>query len=106
MTKYDNAEFVRRLRTLPFPVAHEVFLKPQTAPYLIYTDNEFEIIAAQSENVLMKTVISLELYTKNTQTEENETIVEEFLDGFTTYEKARSFITEEKVFMTRYTFML
>ena len=106
MIKYNNAEFVSRLRTLPFPVAHEVFLKPQTAPYLIYTDNEFEITAAQSKNVLMKTVISLELYTTTAQTDTNETIVESFLDDFTTYEKARSYITEEKVNMTRYTFVL
>lgn len=106
MTKFDKNSFVESLRTLPFPVAHEVFIKPQTAPYLIYTDDDFDVVAAQSKNVLMKTVISLELYTKSGQTDANETIIENFLDDFTTYEKMRSFITDEKVFLTRYTFVL
>jgi len=35
MTKFDKVKFVKALKTLPFPVAHTVFLEPQTAPYLI-----------------------------------------------------------------------
>ena len=40
MTKFDKVKFVKALKTLPFPVAHTVFLEPQTAPYLIYLDED------------------------------------------------------------------
>ena len=106
MTKFDKVKFVKALKTLPFPTAHTVFLEPQTAPYLIYTDDEFEMIAANSETVLQKTVIVLELYTKGSQTDEFEEIVEVFLDDFTTYEKSKSYIKEEQLYITYYTFEL
>ena len=83
-----------------------MFLEPQTAPYLTYTDDEFEMIAANSETVLQKTVIVLELYTKGSQTDEFEEIVEIFLDDFTTYEKSKSYIKEEQLYITYYTFEL
>jgi len=106
MTKFDKVKFVKALKTLPFPVAHTVFLEPQTAPYLIYTDDEFEMIAANSETILQKTVIVLELYTKGSQTDEFEEITEVFLDDFTTYEKSKSYIKEEQLYITYYTFEL
>lgn len=106
MTRFDKIKFVKTLKTLPFPVAHMVFLEEQTAPYLIYIDNEFELIAANSKTVLQKTVIVLELYTKGTQTDEFEEIVEVFLDDFTTFEKSKSYITEEQLYITYYTFEL
>ena len=76
MTRFDKVKFVKALKTLPFPVAHTVFLEPQTAPYLIYTDDEFE------------------------------EITETFLDDFTTYEKSRSYISEEQLYITYYSFDL
>lgn len=106
MTKFDKVKFVKALKTLPFPTAHTLFLEPQTAPYLIYTDDEFEMIAANSETVLQKTVIVLELYTKGSQTDEFEEIVEVFLDDFTTFEKSKSYITEEQLYITYYIFEL
>ena len=106
MTKFDKVKFVKALKTLPFPVAHTMFLEPQTAPYLIYTDDEFEMIAANSETILQKTVIVLELYTKGSQTDEFEEITEVFLDDFTTYEKSKSYIKEEQLYITYYTFEL
>ena len=106
MTKFDKVKFVKALKTLPFPVAHTVFLEPQTAPYLIYTDDEFETIAANSETILQKTVIVLELYTKGSQTDEFEEITEVFLNDFTTYEKSKSYIKEEQLYITYYTFEL
>lgn len=106
MTKFDKVKFVKALKTLPFPVAHTVFLEPQTAPYLIYTDDEFEMIAANSETILQKTVIVLELYTKGSQTDEFEEITEVFLNDFTTYEKSKSYIKEEQLYITYYTFEL
>lgn len=106
MTKFDKVKFVKALKTLPFLVAHTVFLEPQTAPYLIYTDDEFEMIAANSETILQKTVIVLELYTKGSQTDEFEEITEVFLNDFTTYEKSKSYIKEEQLYITYYTFEL
>lgn len=106
MTKFDKVKFVKALKTLPFPSAHTVFLEPQTAPYLIYTDDDFELIAANSENVLQKTVMVLELYTKGEQTDEFEEITEIFLNDFTTYEKSKSYIKEEQLYITYYTFEL
>lgn len=106
MTKFDKVKFVKALKTLPFPTAHTVFLEPQTAPYLIYTDNEYDIIAADSKSVLCKTIIVLELYTKGSQTDEFEEITEIFLDDFTTYEKSKSYIKEEQLYITYYTFEL
>ena len=100
MTKFDKVKFVKALKTLPFPVAHTVFLEPQEAPYLIYMDDEFEFITANSETVLQKTVIVLELYTKGNQTDEFEEITEVFLDDFTTYEKSKSYIKEEQLYIT------
>lgn len=106
MIKFDKVKFVKALKTLPFPVAHEVFLEEQAAPYLIYTDDEFEFVTANSKTVLQKTVIVLELYTKGSQTDEFEEIVETFLDDFTTYEKSKSYIKEEQLYITYYTFEL
>ena len=97
MIKFDKESFAQSLEVLPFPVAHTVFLEEQTAPYLIYTDNDFEFVSADS---------MLELYTKAEQTDENEEVIENFLDDFTTYEKSRSFITEEQLYITYYTFEL
>lgn len=106
MIKFDKEAFAESLSSLPFPVAHTVFLEEQTAPYLIYTDNDFEFTSADSKTVFCKTVIVLELYTKADQTDENEEITENFLNDFTTYEKSRSFITEEQLYITYYTFEL
>lgn len=106
MIKFDKEAFAESLSSLPFPVAHTVFLEEQTAPYLIYTDNDFEFTSADSKAVFCKTVIVLELYTKGTQTDETEETVENFLDDFTTYEKNRSYITEEQLYITYYTFEL
>ena len=91
MIKFDKESFAQSLEVLPFPAAHTVFLEEQTAPYLIYTDNDFEL---------------LELYTKAEQTDENEEVIENFLDDFTTYEKSRSYISEEQLYITYYTFEL
>lgn len=98
------AELVTALRTLPFPVAHVVFLKPQTPPYLIYLDDSFEQPAANSEKVATVTTIQLELYTKPLGTAADEETLEALLDTFTTYEKSRSHIAEEGVNVTYYTF--
>ncbi len=106
MTKFDKVKFVKALKTLPFPVAHTVFLEPQTAPYLIYLDDEYDVIAADSKSVFCKTIIVLELYTKGNQTDEFENIVEIFLDDFTTFEKSKSYIKEEQVYITYYKFEL
>lgn len=106
MTKFDKVKFVKALKTLPFPVAHTIFLSKQEAPYLIYIDDEFEFITANSETVLQKTVIVLELYTEEIQTDEFEEITEIFLDDFTTYEKSKSYIKEEQLYITYYTFEL
>lgn len=106
MTKFDKVKFVKALKTLPFPVAHTVFLEPQTAPYLTYTDDEFELITADSKTIICKTAIVLELYTKGSQTDEFEEITETFLDDFTTYEKSRSYISEEQLYITYYSFDL
>lgn len=106
MIKFDKEAFAASLSSLPFPVAHTVFLEEQTAPYLIYTDNDFEFTSADSKTVFCKTVIVLELYTKGVQTDENEEIVEDRLDTFTTYEKSRSYISEEQLYITYYTFEL
>lgn len=97
-------ELVTALRTLPFPVAHVVFLKPQTPPYLIYLDDSFEQPAANSEKVATVTTIQLELYTKPLGTAADEETLEALLDTFTTYEKSRSHIAEEGVNVTYYTF--
>ena len=98
------SELLLTLRTLPFPVAHNVFLKPQKPPYMIYLDEAFEFTAANSAKVNVKTVIRLELYTKPLGTAADEETVEDLLDTFTTYEKTRSHITEEGVNVTYYTF--
>lgn len=106
MTKTDTVKFVKALKTLPFPVAHTVFLEEQTAPYLIYTDEDCTLTAANSESVNEQTEIVLELYTAPGQTDSAEDTLEAFLNDITTYDKARSYISEEKLFVTYYTFNL
>lgn len=102
----DIQSLVTALRTLPFPVAHVVFLRPQTPPYLIYLDDEFEITAGNSKTVEVETEIQLELYTKPLGTAADEQTLEALLDTFTTYDKSRSHIAEEGVNVTYYTFNL
>lgn len=106
MTKFDRVKFLKSLNTLPFPVAHTVFLEEQTAPYLIYTCEDYTLTAANSETIMEQTEIVLELYTAPGQTDSAEDILETFLHDFTTYEKARSYIAEEKLYVTYYTFDL
>lgn len=106
MDKFDKVKFYKMLKTLPMPVAHTVFIEPQTAPYLIYRDDDFELTAANSKTVYEKNQIILELYTKLNQTEYFEEIVETFLNDITTFNKSRSFIAEEQLYITYFEFYL
>jgi len=106
MTKTDMVKLVKALKTLPYPVAHTVFLQPQTPPYLIYLDETFTVTAASSTSIVERTEVQLELYTKGSQTAEAEDTVEAFLGDFTTYEKSRSYIESEQLYITYYTFTL
>ena len=102
MTKFDKVKFVKALKTLPFPVAHEVFLEEQTAPYLIYTDNEFEFVTANSKTVLQKTVIVLELYTKGSQTDEFEEITEIKFDSKENLWYVHNYVTDMELQTNEY----
>lgn len=92
------------LKTLPLPVAREVFLKPQKMPYLIYRTSDCTITAANSKNVGVRQNITLELYTDLKNTELNQNKVEKLLDSFTTYSKSESYISEQKLYITYYKF--
>lgn len=100
----DISTLVAQLKTLPLPVAHTVFLKPQKPPYLIYLDESVDITAANSKGVQTRTEVQLELYTEIGKTSTAEEIVEALLDDLTTYEKARTYIADERVYVTYYTF--
>lgn len=103
-SNFDKAQFAAELRTLPFPTAHLQFLQPQTAPYLIYRDDEFDIVAANSSNVHQRTFVTLELYAKAQQIDTAESCVEQLLETSTTFEKTRSFIEEDGLYVTYYSF--
>lgn len=97
-------ELLIALRSLPFPVAHVTFLKPQTPPYLIYLDDSFKITSANSKKTNKTVTIQLELYTNLLGTTVDENTLESILDSFTTYEKSRTYITSEGINVTYYTF--
>ena len=87
------------------PVAHNVFLERQTPPYLIYLDGDFSFTTANSKTVLRKRKTTLELYTSlsgDVDTVEN--TVETILDGFTTYDKSRTFDENQSLYITYYSF--
>lgn len=88
------------------PAAHNVFLTPQTPPYIIYRDDNFENITANSKTVLKKRHITIELYSKITQVSNCEQTVEDILDSFTTYTKDRAFDDEQELYVTYYNFYI
>lgn len=106
MDKFDKVKFYKTLKTLPLPVAHTVFVEPQKPPYLIYQDEDFSVLAANSQNVHMTTHIQLELYTDGKTTDSTEDVVETLLNDITTYGKSRSYIDGERVYVTYYNFNL
>ena len=87
------------------PVAHNVFLQRHTPPYLIYRDDDFAYKTANSKVVLKKQKTTLELYTSlsgDVDTVEN--TIENILDGFTTYDKSRTFDENQGLYITYYSF--
>ena len=87
------------------PVAHNIFLQRQTLPYLIYRDDDFNYKTANSKIVLKKRKTTLELYTSlSSDVETVENTVETILDGFTTYDKNRTFDENQGLYITYYSF--
>ena len=87
------------------PVAHNVFLERQTPPYLIYRDGDFDFKTANSKTVKKKKKNTLELYTSlSSDVETVENTVETILDGFTTYDKNRTFDENQGLYITYYSF--
>lgn len=88
------------------PTAHNVFLKPQKSPYLIWRDDVFDCVTANSRTVLKKRRITVELYAVITQINQCEHTVENILDSFTTYTKERAFDDAQGLYVTYYNFYI
>lgn len=102
----EVSDFYSLLSDSGIPAAHNVFLTPQTAPYILYRDDSFENITANSKTVLKKRHITIELYSKITQIGSCEQTVEDILDSFTTYTKDRAFDDEQELYVTYYNFYI
>lgn len=102
----DAKKVYRLLKSTGIPTAHNVFLKAQKPPYLLYRDDDTAIIAANSRAVLKKQRITVELYSAPTEINNAEKIVENLLDEFTTYSKNRSFDDEQQLYVTYYNFYI
>ncbi|MBR2175464.1 MAG: hypothetical protein IJ861_00780 [Clostridia bacterium] len=102
----DAKEVYRLLKSTGIPTTHNVFLKVQKPPYLLYRDDDTDIIAANSRAVLKKQRITVELYSSPTEINNAEKIVENLLDEFTTYSKNRSFDDEQQLYVTYYNFYI
>ena len=94
------------LRNAGIPVAHNVFLKKQVPPYILYRYDGTDIIVANSRAVLKKQRIAVELYSKPEGLRQAEAAVENVLDNFTTYSKERSFDDEQQIYVTYYKFYI
>lgn len=93
------------LQSTGYPVAHNVFLQRQTPPYIIYLDDKFDYKTANSKTVLKKRKITIELYTSlSSDVDTVENAVETVLDGFTTYDKNRTFDENQSLYITYYSF--
>lgn len=73
---------------------------------MIYRNDNFENITANSRTVLKKQLITVELYSKITQVNSCENTVEDILDSFTTYTKERAFDDDQRLYVTYYKFYL
>ena len=102
----ENNRLFQLLQSTGIPTAHNVFLKAQRTPYLLYRDDETDIIAANSKKKKKKRKITLELYAAATAIGHAETAVEAVLDTFTTYSKARAFDDARQLYVTYYQFYL
>lgn len=102
----ENSRLFQLLQSTGIPTAHNVFLKAQKPPYLLFRDDATEIIAANSRPVLKKRKITVELYSAATDAGHAETAVEAVLDTFTTYSKARAFDDARQLYVTYYQFYL
>lgn len=83
-----------------------MFLKPVVPPYIIYRDDGFENIAANSRTVLKKQRVAVEVYARITQISQCEHAVESILDSFTTYTKERAYDDAQGLYVTYYNFYL
>lgn len=73
---------------------------------MIYRNDNFENITANSRTVLKKRLITVELYATITQINGCEHDVENILDSFTTYTKERAFDDKQRLYVTYYKFYL
>lgn len=88
------------------PAAHNVFVTPQSPPYIIYRNDGFDSITANSRTVLKKQEITIEVYAKITQINQCEHAVENILDSFTTYTKDRAYDDAQGLYITYYKFYI
>lgn len=102
----EVSDFYSLLAESGIPAAHNVFLTPQTPPYIIYRDNNFSAVAANSKTIMKKQRITIEIYSKNTQVNNGEQTVEDILDRFTTYTKERAFDDAQGLYITYYNFYI
>lgn len=102
----NTQEIYTLLQSTGISTAHNVFLQKQVPPYILYRNDGTDIIAANSKAILKKQRITVELYSKSEGLRQAEAAVENVLDTFTTYSKARSFDDEQQIYVTYYNFYI
>lgn len=99
----ELAEISEKLKSLDIPVAYLQFTKPQKLPFAVYFETGGEITGADGYNLYRRKTIAVELYTAKKDIQLEYRLENLFRD--TELEKsADTYLKEEKMFMTAYTF--
>lgn len=93
------------LETTGMEVAEELFLKPPTPPYIVFTSKP-DIRGADNKNCIADRFISIELYCESMDEVTEKTIEDLLNEKAIEYTKERTWIQEELLFETVYDFNL
>lgn len=85
-----------------FPVAHSFFLEPQQPPFVVYVDDSYKSIDANSKTLYTRLHIRAELYIENDDIT-SELTFEQVLKDLS-YSKSKMWIDEEKIYNVTYEF--
>lgn len=96
-------EIYDKLVTLDIPVAYYKFNKPQSLPFCVYFEYGTEIKGADNYNLYREAEIRIELYYK-AKSPELEHKIEALFRDRELEKTADSYIKEEDMFLTAYTF--
>lgn len=99
----ELSEIYAKLQTLGLPVAYMKFNTPQTLPFVVYREADTDIQGADDYNLYRDVTIVIELYSDRKRLD-LERQIEELFRSVPLRKEADTYIKDEDMFMTAYSF--